>query len=133
MWFNPIMKTLLKSPLHFFASGNTMLLTYRGNKSYLDIDGALYTISSRDRVWWRNLRQGEQVGLRLAGRELTARAVVIEDRHQVSTALGEYLRCAPERARYLGVKIDPSGNPEKNDLKQLADEKVVVKFVRDQS
>ena len=65
MWFNPIIQWLLRSPLHLMVSKNMMLMTYTGRKSgkiyttpmnYLAIGEAFYTISTRERRWWRNLR-----------------------------------------------------------------------------
>ena len=75
--------------------------------------------------------RGAQVELRVAGKEICAHASVIEDREQVRSALAEYLRRAPERARYFGVKLDPNGNPMSEDLYQLAKDKVVVTFEHD--
>ena len=135
MWFNPIMCWLIKSPLHFFVSKNMMLMTYQGRKSgksyttpmnYLEIEGALYTISYRKRVWWRNLRGGAAVTLRLRGMDVPARAEVIEDPPQVSSSLQQYLKAAPEYARYLNVQIDSAGNPKPEDLDRLTNERVVV-------
>ena len=135
MWFNPIMRWLINSPLHFFVSKNMMLMTYQGRKSgksyttpmnYLEIEGALYTISYRKRVWWRNLRGGAAVTLRLRGVDVPARAEVIEDPPQVSSSLQQYLKAAPEYARYLNVQIDSAGNPKPEDLDRLTNERVVV-------
>ena len=39
MWFNPIMRWLVSSPLHFLVSQSLMLMTYQGCKS-----GKSYTI-----------------------------------------------------------------------------------------
>lgn len=135
MWYNPIMRWLLRSPLHFTVSGNMMLMTYRGRKSgmsytipmsYLENGDVLYTISSRDRVWWRNLRGGEDVTLRLKGEDVPARAESIEDQRKVTMALGQYLKNAPERAKYMSVRITPDGIPNDDDVAHLADEKVMV-------
>lgn len=135
MWFNPIMRWLINSPLHFFVSKNMMLMTYKGRKSgksyttpmnYLEIGGALYTISFKKRTWWRNLRGGAAVTLRLRGKDVPARAEVIEDPSQVSSSLQQFLKAAPEYARYLNVQIDSAGNPKAEDLERLANERVVV-------
>lgn len=139
MWFNPIMKALLKSPLHFFVSKNMMLLTYKGRKSgrlyttpvsYLEMDGLLITISSRERVWWRNLRQRALVALLLAGQQVSVWGSVIEQQNLVVDALREYFQHAPERAQYFGVDIDPSNRVQDNALEALARDKVVVRFER---
>jgi len=136
MWFNPIMRGLLRSPLHFFVSKNMMLMTYKGRKSgqsftvpmnYLAIGDALYTISTRERVWWRNLRAGAQVMIRLQGREVQAWAEAVEDETQVAGSLLEYLQKAPRLARYFGVGINADNEPDPDGIARLAQEKVIVR------
>lgn len=135
MWFNPIMRWLLRSPLHFTLSKNTMLMTYTGRKSgkvytvpmnYLDIEGVLYTISSRERTWWRNLRGGAEVTLRLKGEDKKAWAEAIEDQAEVAERLSLYFKTAPQIARYMKVRIDVDGSPNAEDIHRLSIEQVVV-------
>lgn len=135
MWFNPIMRWLLRSPLHFTVSRNTMLMTYTGRKSgkvytvpmnYLDIEGVLYTISSRERTWWRNLRGGAEVTLRLKGKDKKAWAVAIEDQAEVAERLSLYFKTTPQIARYMKVKIDVDGSPNAEDIHRLSIKQVVV-------
>jgi deazaflavin-dependent oxidoreductase (nitroreductase family) len=136
MWYNPIMRGLLNSPMHFFASKNMMLMTYKGRKSgktytvpmgYLENGDALYTISSRDRVWWRNLRGGAGVTLRVRGEDVQARAEAIEDEGQVATDLCSYFKAAPRLAKYMKIRINTDGTPSCEDVRHLAQEKVIVK------
>ncbi len=140
MWFNPITTWIMRSPLHGFVSKNMMLITYTGRKSgkqyttpvnYLEIakNGStfLYTTSYRERVWWRNLRGGAEVTLRLQGRDLPARAEVVEELEQVAQELGAYLRQAPNLGRYLSVSMDEGGTPDVEDLQRAAEKMVVVK------
>jgi deazaflavin-dependent oxidoreductase (nitroreductase family) len=136
MWYNPIIRSLLRSPLHVFVSKNMMLMTYTGRKSgksyttpmsYLAVGDTLYTISSRERVWWRNLRGGRDINLRLQGEDVPAKAEVIEDQTEVADSLFLYLKAAPRLVRYLGVRIDADGNPSLEDIAKLAREKVMVR------
>jgi deazaflavin-dependent oxidoreductase (nitroreductase family) len=136
MWYNPIMRSLIRSPLHFTVSKNMMLMTYTGRKSgksyttpmnYLQIEDAVYTISSREHVWWRNLLGGTEVTLRLRGKAVPARAKTIEDPAAVAESLTRYLRAAPQLARYMKVKIRPDGAPGPDDIANLAQEMVVVR------
>lgn len=138
MWYNPIMRGLLNSPMHFLVSKNMMLMTYKGRKSgkthtipmgYLENGDALYTISSRERVWWRNLRGGARVTLRVRGGDVQARAEAIEDERQVANDLCSYFKAAPQLARYMKIGIDADGTPNCEDVRQLAQEKVIVKTV----
>ena len=136
MWYNPMMRGLLSSPLHFILSKNMMLMTYTGRKSgkvyttpmnYLGINGALYTTSYRDRTWWRNLRGGADVTLRLRGEEVPAWSETIEDRTKVANSLRQYLQTAPQLAKYMDVRMDADGNPDDEDIARLAQEMVMVR------
>lgn len=135
MWFNPIMRWLLRSPLHFAVSKNTILMTYTGRKSgkvysvpmnYLEIKGVLYTISSRERTWWRNLRGGAEVTLRLKGEDKKAWAEAFEDQGEVTEKLSLYFKTAPHIARYMKVRINVDDSPNAEDINRLAQEKVMV-------
>lgn len=82
---NPLVRGLLSSPLHRPLSGRLALITVTGRKS-----GTVYTIPvlykrSGDKVeipiewpdrkrWWRNLRGGAPIKLRLRGTEYLADA-----------------------------------------------------------
>lgn len=136
MWFNPIISWILRSPLHFMVSKNMMLMTYTGRKSgksyttpmnYVAMNGALYTNSYRDRVWWRNLRSGAEVTIRLRGEDVPAYAEAIEDQSDVADSLGQYLKAAPQLAKYMKVRMDADGNPDNEDVTRLAQELVLVR------
>jgi hypothetical protein len=88
---NPMLKGVLRSPLHGLASGRVALLTYTGRRS-----GREYTIAAfyRDKgdevtigvgwperkVWWRNLTgEGGPVRLLVRGKELRGHAVATRD------------------------------------------------------
>ncbi|GAB4533133.1 MAG: nitroreductase/quinone reductase family protein [Anaerolineae bacterium] len=135
MWFNPIMEWLLKSPLHPLISSNTMLITYTGHKSgrlyttpvnYLRDGDVFTTISYRQRVWWRNLRGGAPVTIRVQGKDLEAVADVVEDDETVAGHLAAYLQKAPRLARYFDVRINPHGQPDPDDVARAARERVIV-------
>lgn len=144
MWFNPITTWLIRSPLHGMVSKNMMLISYKGRRSgqqyttpvnYLDVSdngvAVLYTTSYRDRVWWRNLRGGAAVTLRLHGRDLPAQAQVIEGQELVEEALDAYLRKAPHLARYFDINLREDGIPNKDDVRLAAEKMVVVKTIVD--
>jgi hypothetical protein len=79
---NTFVRALLRSPLHRLLSGSLLLVTYTGRQSgrtftipvmYVqdEVELVVYVGRSSDKVWWRNLRGGAQVSVRLRGRELT--------------------------------------------------------------
>lgn len=82
---NRVLRGLLRSPLHRFASGRLALITVTGRRSGREYtfpvlysqDGERVTIQvgwPESKVWWRNLRDGAGVRLRLRGEERTGHA-----------------------------------------------------------
>jgi deazaflavin-dependent oxidoreductase (nitroreductase family) len=140
MWFNPITSWIIRSPLHNLVSKKMMLVSYTGRKSgqrfstpvnYIEVMESgqlvLYTTSYRERVWWRNLRGGAVVSVRLRGKDMPARAEVFEQQKQVAGELEVYLRQAPKLGRYIGVSIDAGGTPNADELTRAARKMVVIK------
>jgi deazaflavin-dependent oxidoreductase (nitroreductase family) len=94
---------LLRSPLHRLASGSLLLITYRGRRSgrrftipvmYAEREGTLtiFVGQPEQKRWWRNLRGGAEVEVRLRGRRLRGQAEVVEDSAAVETYLDRYPR-----------------------------------------
>lgn len=80
---NVIMKPLLASPLHFFASSQILLISVVGRKSgkvyttpleYKRDNDDLMLFTQQERKWWRNLIGGAEVKLWLKGKQVTAHA-----------------------------------------------------------
>jgi hypothetical protein len=119
---SPFMTWLLRSRLHTLLSNQVLLITVTGKLTgrrytlpvnYLR-DGAHLIVSSRaDRRWWRNLRGGAPVELRLRGDDLRGYAEVIEGPDAVAAAL----RQAPALARSLHI----SNHGQPNHPKQLGE------------
>jgi deazaflavin-dependent oxidoreductase (nitroreductase family) len=132
---NPFMKAILRSPLHGLLSGSTVLITVTGRKSgkayatpvnYWRQGDCLNIVSLRNRTWWRNLRGGCPVTLRLQGQDVKAWATVTEDDQGVAASLAAYLRQVPRYAQYLGVTLEPNGQPKSEDIVQAARTRVIV-------
>jgi len=106
---NGTMSVLLSSPPHGLVSKHAMLITVTGRKTgrlyttpvnYL-LDGDTITVvSRRNRTWWRNLRGGAPVAVRVRGKDLTGAAeVMVDDKEAVATALmALHPKCSAERA-----------------------------------
>jgi NADPH:quinone reductase len=87
---NPLLKALLRSPLHGVASGRLALITVTGRRSgrrfifpvgYTKRDDRV-TIDvgwPERKVWWRNLREPSPVEMRIEGRDYTGTAVAEGD------------------------------------------------------
>jgi deazaflavin-dependent oxidoreductase (nitroreductase family) len=87
MWYNPIIKALLYSPLHGFVSGSILLLTFTGRKSgqqytipvsYMREEDTITVFTQRKRKWWRNFQGGAPVTVRVRGKNLPATADIVE-------------------------------------------------------
>jgi hypothetical protein len=82
---NQVVRLLLRSPLHRVFSGRLALITVTGRRTgrehtlpvAYEQDGARVTIPvmwPERKLWWRNLRGGAPVRLRLRGEERTGHA-----------------------------------------------------------
>ena len=137
MWYNSIMAFILRSPLHGLLSGSTMLITYTGRKSGKPItlpanwvrDGnTVFVTSLRARTWWRNLRGGAPVTVRLQGRDYSGEGKTIEELNAVAEGLRAYFRRVPQWAKYSGITLDANGEPNIESVKRGAQERVVVEI-----
>ncbi|MCP4039522.1 MAG: hypothetical protein GY733_21445 [bacterium] len=85
---NPLIARLLRSPLHFLASRDLLLVSFRGRHSgkqfttplsYVESGGAMYLFTRPDTAtWWKNMRGGATVEIVRCGRPATARASVLD-------------------------------------------------------
>ena len=143
MWLtkiaNPIMRFILCSPFHKMLSDSLLLITYRGKKSgktytlpvnYAQVDNIIYIVPGmhEKKIWWRNLRGGAPVTLTLGGRSVSGSALVWEDDvESIAEALGYYARRFPPSARMHGVRMEPDGTCNPEDLLKAAQSILVVK------
>ncbi len=135
MWFNSIIEWLLRSPLHGFVSKNMMLITFTGRKSgkvyttpvnYIRNGDVLTTTSYKNRSWWRNLRGGAEVTLRIQGQDSKALAQVTEANEEVAAILLDVLRAAPQIARFYDVGLNADGQPNPENVREKAQKAVVI-------
>lgn len=144
-WFlnyvvNPFTKLVLRSPLHRVASGTVLVLTYRGKKSgkvyalpveYAQIGQTIYIVPGmpEHKSWWRNLRGGAPVRLWVRGRELSARAEVVEDGRggaDLVDGLDAYFRKFPASAKMRGMaRMD--GQFDREQLRSAAQSMTIVR------
>ncbi len=132
---NDLVRLVLESRLHGLM-GNAMLITLTGRKTgrqvtvpanyYRDFD-VLWMITSRSRIWWRNLRHGAQVRVHLQGKDLNGFAEAVLDEKAVAAQIGEYVRHLPMSAKALGVRIQ-DGIANCEDSARLAKERLFVRI-----
>ena len=134
--YDPFTALILRSPLHRLLDRSTMLLTVTGCKSgkhyttpvnYIVDGDTLLTVSLRNRTWWRNLRGGAPIEVRLKGTTRQGRAEACADDSGVTQNLQHYLELRPQIAKYMGVKLDQSGQPNCEDTARAAKDRVMVR------
>lgn len=140
MWYNPIVKFILRTPiLHRFLSVSMMIITVTGAKSgkrysvpvsFVVDDDRLLVVSFKNRHWWRNVRGGKLVRIRYRGRVKTVTADVAEDDEIVATDLIQYLDPRPQYAKYFGIELDEDGKPIAKDVAEAAKKRVMVQVQR---
>jgi hypothetical protein len=133
---NPLMRLLLRSPLHSILSDSIVLISYRGRRSgkhystpvrYVRMPDCIRCYSTHETKWWRNLRNGAQVRMLTAGTERDYRTEVIEnDVPRIRAALEHYFSVYPEDAVYHDVKLDRAGQPNAAQLDAAAAHAIVV-------
>jgi len=129
------MKFILCSPVHGMVSKTVLLITFTGRKS-----GKTYTTpvdysQDGDQVtifthadWWKNLRGGVPVTLRIRGRELQGLAEPIaEDKGAVAAGLTEHLQKVPSDAKYYGVTFDDHRDPKAGEVEKAAQTVVMIR------
>jgi deazaflavin-dependent oxidoreductase (nitroreductase family) len=132
---NDFVSFFLRTPLHVFL-GNTMLITVTGSKTgrkystpvgfYREGD-VLWVISSRDRTWWRNVKNGANVSLLLKGKTISAFAEAEMNEDAIEKRLLEYIHRIPISARSFGVRME-NKTPNKQDIARLAKDRLFVRI-----
>jgi deazaflavin-dependent oxidoreductase (nitroreductase family) len=137
MWYNSVITWLLRTPLHGILSKHFMLLTVTGNKTgkvyttpvnYFRQGNTLTIVSLRNRTWWRNLRGGRPVTIRLQGQDMPASGTVFEDDTGVTSQLATYLQRNPQLAKYFSVSLDAGGQPKRDEVARAAKDRVIVQI-----
>ena len=133
---NPVMRALLHSPMHGFWSGSLMLITFTGRKSgrkfttpvrYVREGETVKCFTSKENQWWRNLRGGADVVLRLNGQDKRYHATAIDsDPERVRQALVSYLEVFPQDAAYHEIRLNRDKSPVAEDLEYASGHAIVV-------
>ncbi len=80
----------------------------KGNILLLGVGGA----------WWKNLRGGAPVQVRLRGKAYLTRAQVFTDEPSVTRIYDTILAENPTQARFMGITSAPNGQPDHHDVVQ---------------
>lgn len=106
-YVNQAMKFVFRSPVHGVISKSILLITFTGRKSGKTYTTPVSYSPQGDQVyvftpttWWKNLRGGAPVTLRIQGRELKGLAEPIaEDQQAIAAGWMAHLQVLPSDAR----------------------------------
>jgi deazaflavin-dependent oxidoreductase (nitroreductase family) len=133
---NRAMKFVLCSPLHGVVSHSILLVTFTGRKSgkryttpvSYSQAGSQVTVFTHA-AWWKNLRAGEPISLRIRGRDIRALpAPVAGDEAAIAAGLAAHLRRVPSDARYYGVTFNSQGDPDAAQVAKAVQTVVMIRF-----
>ena len=135
---NPIVKRILRSPLHGVLSENTLLLEFTGRKSgrklstpvsYYSTDGVAHCFTRKSFNWWNNLESGEPVYVTIKGKRHPVKPEVEAKNSEIKAqALGHFLRAVPRDAPHSGVSLDTNGDPNVDDIKRVVSDMVYFRL-----
>lgn len=134
---NPVMKTVLRSPLHRVASGTIALLHFRGAKSgrefvtplsYVREDQTIWFLSAHSTNWWKNFRKGGvPVSIEIARKTVNGTARLWDgDTDELREHVRRYLCALPRDAKVYGIKLDENKVPLEASLAKASPTLVMV-------
>jgi F420H(2)-dependent quinone reductase len=112
---NPLVRSILRSPVHGLLSRSLMLMTYSGRVSdrtftvpvmYAQHNGDLLVYVGRRHAkrWWRNLRGGAPVHVHIRGEDFAGTAHVVAGAPELRA---DYVDRFPHSRRALDDDADP--------------------------
>jgi len=116
------------------VSKTVLLITFTGRKSGKTYTTPVSYSQNGDQVnifthavWWKNLRSGTPVTLRLRGREFQGLAVPVEDKQAIAAGLTAHLRKVPGDARFYSVTFDDHRNPRAEEVEKAVQTVVMIR------
>ena len=133
---NPVVRILLRSPLHWLLSRSLLLLTVVGRRSgrtfvipvrYMQQGATVRFVTERSNQWWRNMLGGARVRLTLAGveRDYVATAIA-DDPERVARFLRVLFEHYPQDAAYHDLRLDSGRQPEPEELMDAARRTILI-------
>lgn len=121
---NPLLMTILRSPLHKPISNSLMILMFEGRKSgkrymipvgYVAEGNRLYVFSHS--AWAKNFREAAPVAMRLRGKLIRGTACITEDSAVIDTVVG---RMIAERGEEMAQRMGFVRNSDPKSTRQYA-------------
>ena len=141
-FLNPVMRGLLRSPLHGITSHNIGIVHFTGRKSGRRLSTPLsYTregdvvrlLSNHSTRWWLNFRgENVRVEMEIARRRHPGTAVLLEgDSEALREGVRKFIHALPRDARVYGLKLDANRNVIESSLAAVAGELILVEIQLD--
>jgi len=141
---NPVLRALLRSPLHPLVSRGLVLLTFTGRRSrerftipvgyQREADGALTVMASEapKKQWWKNYREPGPVEVLLRGRTRTGTARLLEPGSEEFQGCAERtLLRVPAMGRIWGIEYDRDTGLTEAQVSTLAESIAAVRVQLD--
>ena len=131
---NPVMKGILKSPLHTVISDKILIFSFKGRITGIDYSTPVSYYQENSTIlcfthaaWWKNFVDDAPVRLWIRGTEFQGVATPIpEDRDKKVIGLGKLLSAVPSDARFYNVTMDDQGKLNQAELNRAADEATMI-------
>ncbi len=141
LFINPMMRILLRSPLHGLMSKSLILISFKGRNSgklfttpvrYVRQMDTVQCFTAMSNQWWRNVDPAADVVLRVAGRDYACRAEAIKnDPERIQSAIANLLQHFPADAPYYEISLESDGLPRSSDLEMASHKTVLVEAILD--
>ena len=113
-----------------------MLITFTGRNSgrefttpvrYFRDGETVRSFTSAESQWWRNLRGGADVVLRIEGRDAPYHATAVQnDPEEIRKWLRHYLDLFPQDANYHDIRLNRDKSPVSEDLEKASRNAILV-------
>ena len=138
-FLNPVMRCLLRSPLHGITSHNIGIVHFTGRKSGRKLNTPLsYTregnivrlLSNQSTRWWLNFRgEGVQVEMEIARQRYPGTGVLLEgDSEALREGVRRFIRALPRDAKVYGLKLAADAEVVEASLAAIAGQLILVEI-----
>ena len=146
MWFmnkivNPLIRLILRSPLHKIMSDSLLVITCCGRKTgrkyslpvqYVQAGNTIYIMPGmpEQKTWWRNLKEAASVQLTLRGQSVAGKAVVLKpdaDADAIFAGFALYIKRFPALTKVHHIQMESDGSFNSEDLRRAASKAVIIR------
>jgi hypothetical protein len=123
--FNPIVNTILKSPLHSLMSEHSLVIRYTGRELgkentfpayYHQIENSIYVLVDRAEDWWRSLKNGANVQITFKGKEVRGWVEAVREESLRKQYFLGILDAIPELRTELGMPLSTEDQPDDEEI-----------------